>query len=347
MSIRLLVAVAASFAALATPAFGASARVEDGSLVYTAAPGEFNELNIMLQGGRMTIQDGTVGSAATLPVSVEPPCEPPNSGWVGDMLDAYCPADVERILVDVGDGADTVGIGAMTTTPYPTVIELGEGGDRVWGGPAADDIRGGDGDDTITGNAGRDVIGAGAGDDTIAAVDGFPDDIACGDGYDVVDADDVDFVTGCENIRSGSPQAGPATPQPVLAPQPVPVVRPTVAPAAGVAPPRIVDVISEWPTLAELARGGVVARVLCGEGCYVTSQLRLRSPAVRRGYRVLGAGRSERSEAGMVAVRTRLRPAATRRLRSLRRPRLVLRLEVTTGAKTTALSRRIALSASR
>ncbi len=271
MSIRLLVAVAAAFGALASPAFAANVRVEEGALVYTAAAGEYNELNIMLQSGRLTIQDGTSGRASTLPVTAEPPCEAYDNGDSSGMMDATCPADVERMLIDVGEGGDYVGIGGMTSTPYPTVISTGEGGDRVWGGPSADDVRSGDGDDTITGNGGRDVVTAGAGDDTIAVVDGFPDEIACGEGYDLVDADDVDVLDGCENVRIGSPERPPAPPPAAPPATPAPSQPPAVEPSAGVQPPRLIDVISQWPTLGQLAARGVSARVLCNDGCYVTS----------------------------------------------------------------------------
>ncbi|HEX8208125.1 MAG TPA: hypothetical protein VF587_18830 [Solirubrobacteraceae bacterium] len=333
----LLVAVGLATLTLASPASAADVKVVDGDMVYTAAPGEANELTIMLQGGRITIQDGTVGFAATQPVTPAPPCEPQSSGWVGDMIDAYCPADVRRFVIDVGDGTDYVSVGAMTTTPYPTVVTLGDSGDRLWGGPSADEVDAGDGDDTITPNAGRDTIAAGAGDDTIEAVDGFPDDIDCGEGYDLVDADDVDSVEGCENVRTGSPTQLPLppAPEPPAAPEP-----PVVEPAAGVAPPRIVDVITRWPTRARLARLGIVARVLCGADCYMTSELRLRG-------RVIGEGRSVGSAGQIASIRTRLVPGAMRRLRALRRPRLTLRLANTSGGRTTILSRRIWLSVSR
>ncbi len=66
---------------------------------------------------------------------------------------------------------------------------------------------------------------------------------------------------------------------------------------------------------------------------------------MRRGYRVLGDGRAQRSDGGIVALRTRLRPGALRRLRALRRPGLTLRVEVTSGTRSTVLTRRIRLSA--
>ncbi|HEX8085107.1 MAG TPA: hypothetical protein VF529_12520 [Solirubrobacteraceae bacterium] len=342
MLARGLISSLAAFAALAAPAFGATVRIQDGDLVYTAAPGEFNELNITLQGGRFTIQDGTTGFPSTMPVTAEPPCEPYDNEQSSGMTDATCPPDAERVLVDVGDGSDYVGLGAMGTWSYPTVVALGEGADRLWGGAEADEIDGGDGADTLTPNAGRDVVRAGPGDDTIDAVDGFPDEIVCGDGYDLVDADDVDTVDGCENVRSGSPRQPPVAPPPPQPPAP-PVEPPVVEPAAGAAPPRVVDVITQWPTVTRLMRLGILARVLCAGECYVASQLHLRTA---HGTRIVGEGRARRSDAGLAEVRTRLLPGR-RPWRRARRPQLVLRLEVTAGERTTTFSRRIWLSASR
>src|SRR5438552_19037267 len=72
------------------------------TLRYDAKPGEFNELNVMLQGGEFTIQDGTSGTRDTLFVTARPPCRhddtpQPSPG----LMDAYCPPQgVERIAID-------------------------------------------------------------------------------------------------------------------------------------------------------------------------------------------------------------------------------------------------------
>src|SRR3954452_12233222 len=134
--------------------------IDDDTLHYVAAPGEFNELFIALQGGEFTIQDGTVGNRDTLPVTARPPCRhdetpQPSPG----LMDAYCPpAGVERIAVELGDGNDYAGIGGISSTDYPVTADGGEGADRIWSGPQSDDVHGGPGNDTLTGNQGRDVL---------------------------------------------------------------------------------------------------------------------------------------------------------------------------------------------
>src|SRR3954469_18877031 len=101
------------------------------AVVYQAEPGEFNELSIMLQSGRFTIQDGTTGTRDTLYVTAEAPCEhdqtpQPSTG----LTDAYCPAaGVTSISVDAGDGNDSVSVGGIVTTDYPSVVDAGDGAD--------------------------------------------------------------------------------------------------------------------------------------------------------------------------------------------------------------------------
>ena len=72
------------------------------------------------------------------------------------------------------------------------VIDAGTGADRVLGGPGADRLSGGRGPDDVR---------AGAGDDRVAARDGTPDRVDCGPGRDVVAADRLDVVSGCETVR--------------------------------------------------------------------------------------------------------------------------------------------------
>src|SRR4051794_9646739 len=63
------------------------------------------------------------------------------------------------------------------------MIDGGPGADTVRGGPAADDLRGG------------------AGDDRVLSVDSLADQLACGDGADAAEADEVDVVSAdCESV---------------------------------------------------------------------------------------------------------------------------------------------------
>lgn len=282
----------------------------DGDAVhYEAAPGEFNELYIALQGGEFTIQDGTGGTRDTLPVTARPPCRhdatpQPSPG----LMDAYCPPQgVERIAIELGDGNDFGEVGGMASTDYPATVDGGPGADRIWAGPQADDVHGGPGNDTLTGNAGRDVLAGDDGDDAIDAADALPDRVSCGPGYDSVSADVVDAVADdCELIN-----IGPGQPQQVI--------------MNGPAPP-LLDTL--------LAKRSLRAHVTCGAACAVRADLLL--PASSR---LLATGSARRASAGKLTVVTRLHRAAARRLRSLHPSRLRLRATVVHGASTTVLQR--------
>jgi hypothetical protein len=296
-------------AVLAAPASAATVSVveRDGgtALVYSADAGEYNELSLMLQGGRFTVQDGTTGFRDTLPVRAEPPCSRNDDPYGMDMIDAYCPPQGVVLLdLDLGDENDFVSVGAMTATDFPSVIDLGAGSDRAHAGPQRDVVRGGAGDDTVTGGTGRDTLLGGEGDDAIDAADGgVPDAIACGPGYDTVKADLVDHTAeDCELVG-----IGPDQPQQI-------VMR------------------------LEPFAAGVLSRLTCADACDVEAELLLGA------RRVVGAASGHRDDAGRVTLRTRLRPGMARRIRRIERPRLTLRTTVAVaGAPTTIVRKRVRL----
>jgi Ca2+-binding RTX toxin-like protein len=323
--------VIAAIAALgaAVPASAATVGIEDGEsgkvLRYVAEPGEWNELYIMLQSGRFTIQDGTSGTRDTLFVAAEPPCVRDATPLSIPMLiDAYCPPDgVSAIAVDVADGNDYVSVGAMLGTDFPSTIAAGAGADRVSGGPQGDDVRGDADNDTLSGNNGRDLLSGGEGDDLIEAADVFPDRVSCGPGYDQVVADLIDVAAeDCELVAIGAGQ-----------------------------PAVIVMRVQEAPTLIGVSRSGLRSRVNCPAACEVKSELLIASRSAtaalagaRRRSRLVGRGRASRSAPGILGVRTRLLSGAARRLRRLGRPPLTLRTTVTSGGtNVTVLQGRVRL----
>lgn len=79
----------------------------------------------------------------------------------------------------------------------------GKGNDLLQGGKGDDLLSGGPGADTLVGGAGKDVLIGGRGRDIISAVDGTKDTISCGPGRDVVRADRIDKLSGCERVRRG------------------------------------------------------------------------------------------------------------------------------------------------
>jgi hypothetical protein len=104
-----------------------------------------------------------------------------------------------NIVVDAGDGADTVDASALAQTDYFALSVKGGGGDDL--------ITGGAGNDDLNGEAGNDRIIGGPGSDHLAGGDG--DDVLVwnnGDGTDVMDGD-----AGADEVEvNGAPTAGDA-----------------------------------------------------------------------------------------------------------------------------------------
>ncbi len=82
---------------------------------------------------------------------------------------------------------------------------VGTGGnDTITGGPGGNIIEGRSGNDTIDGGGGADIVRAGDDDDKVTSRDGLAELIDCGDGNDLVIADDVDVTDGCETEQRSS-----------------------------------------------------------------------------------------------------------------------------------------------
>ncbi len=131
------------------------------SLLYTAAPGEINDVDVNLQGSDYTIQD-TAGS----PLIPRSPC----TTWNDPMLvgtAAKCPAtNVNSIQVDLGDQTDALSVGGISGVLVPVTIDSGPGPDRVFSGGGSDtiDVFNGAADDSVTCNGGEDTVFADRGD---------------------------------------------------------------------------------------------------------------------------------------------------------------------------------------
>ena len=85
------------------------------------------------------------------------------------------------------------------------LINGNSGNNRLVGTPRADVIRGNAGNDNIRARGGDDELMGGPGRDYIHAVDKVEDDINCGRGRDVAEANPADDIEGgCERvIRTG------------------------------------------------------------------------------------------------------------------------------------------------
>jgi Ca2+-binding RTX toxin-like protein len=188
---RQFVAIAAVMAlvpmlACAGPAAASQVRLDPASgtsitLVFHAARGEINDVDINLQGSSYTVQD--MGGRQIHPVA---PCKK----WQlpgGTGSGAMCPAEnVTALDVDLGDQADQVFLGGISHVLVPAFIR---------------------------GGAGRDSLSGGEGPDTIDAFDGEPDSVDCREGNDTVYADRKDTVKNCETVKR-EPAPGSAPPAP-------------------------------------------------------------------------------------------------------------------------------------
>jgi Ca2+-binding RTX toxin-like protein len=117
-----------------------------------------------------------------------------------------------RLVVLSGDsGGDTIGV---LTLPAAIKAKLNGGGtvddleghkgvDELRGGPSHDTLKSFEGNDLLVGGSSQDKLLAGRGKDRIKVNDGGnqPDVVKCGDGVDVVFADKVDRLKGCEKVR--------------------------------------------------------------------------------------------------------------------------------------------------
>jgi len=185
-------AIALAGAALAPAAQAASVTKTLTDVVYYAEPGEDNDLTITDPGGTIVFEEDSIA------VSTSPPC------LVATGTRVTCSGfDVERIIVDAGDGTNRVVASApyelridgadgtsnaFTGGPIQNLLIGGNGHDVLVGGAGKDEIQGGDGSDDITGMSGADELLGGVGDDRFfsATLDGA-DQIDGGGDSDTVD----------------------------------------------------------------------------------------------------------------------------------------------------------------
>lgn len=171
-------------AALAQPATAAASSVDvsGNTLHVTGTPAAAETLAV----------NPAYDASGSLAVSVGGSDTPltAGAGCVSDEMTGQttcAPTGVTRIVIDAGDGNDTVTIGVK----IPARVNAGSGDDTVNGGEAGDRLAGGDGndtlhgnggDDSISGNGGVDFLDGGAGNDRLYARDKRAETVWCGDG---------------------------------------------------------------------------------------------------------------------------------------------------------------------
>jgi Ca2+-binding RTX toxin-like protein len=189
--LRLLVATTALCAlALPASALAAEVHIEGSTLVYTAAPGETNVIEIS---DSAPSPDDYAFSDSTPSTTVTAPCARNGAAIV-------CPgADLTGARFDLGDGDDRlVAAGGSTSGKVlPLTVNGGDGSDTVIGTSLADVLDGGAGNDSLPGAGGDDVITGGPGDDDVRPQDG--NDTADGGPGD----DFVNGGSGDDKLKSG------------------------------------------------------------------------------------------------------------------------------------------------
>jgi Ca2+-binding RTX toxin-like protein len=215
-----LVLGAAASAAGAGPAYaaiGGEVFVEGSTLVYAAAPGWANSVDINYDedAGLFYVRDDAA------PLQGGTGCDTVVVDGVKTVVCAA--AGVTAISADTGDLPDTLGVrGLMGAT-----VTGGSGDDTLIGGNGPDALHGGGGSDTLNGWSGHDLLVGGAGADTqsggadidtvsyadhLAAISADADGVAGDDGanneHDTIMTDVEKIVGGpADDMLLGGPEA--------------------------------------------------------------------------------------------------------------------------------------------
>lgn len=212
----LLGLITAAPAAAAALSAGALPEGPPGTfLIFMAAPGETNDLqlNLRLTDARLHARDWDAPLTSSAPG-----CEPDRE--LGDAF--LCALDgIAGLFGDLGDGDDTWGApgnyplalvadggaGNDTLLPGegPHTYDGGAGNDGIGGGPVADALTGGPGQDRITAYAGDDRATGGGGDDDLTGMQGN-DRLSGGGGQDEIwgDGQEPGGYAGRDVLRGGA-----------------------------------------------------------------------------------------------------------------------------------------------
>ncbi|HYF27769.1 MAG TPA: calcium-binding protein [Baekduia sp.] len=167
---RAALGAAAALTVLALPA-GASAATTvavTGSTVTITGDGADDAVTLTVAGGNLAVNGSTdLGGGATVAAN-----------------------DSLQLVVDLGDGRDTLNASALAPAEYGSLTaDGGAGDDVVTGGRDVDALRGGAGNDRVTGAPGDDDLEGGDGNDVLVWNNGDNTDTMDGDGgaFDAVE----------------------------------------------------------------------------------------------------------------------------------------------------------------
>jgi Ca2+-binding RTX toxin-like protein len=130
-------------------ALGSTATVSGSVLIYSADPGETNDVTVASNGPLTRVTD----TGATISAG---------SGCVGFSSDTVDCAGSASISVAAGNMDDIV----VVALSMPATLNGGDGDDALTAGPVADTLNGGAGSDLLDGGAGPDTLSGGADVDT-------------------------------------------------------------------------------------------------------------------------------------------------------------------------------------
>jgi hypothetical protein len=148
-------------AALAVPAAAAASsvvRVEDGTLFFSGAPDEPNNITVSHVDGKLRIDENASRMGAV------PPCVLTRTGYRVECPDG----GIVRLRIRT---SPLMGSDVRMLTGLPADIKGGSSDDTLIGGPGDDTIDGGPGLDVIGGGGGADVLRGGSGVDLATYVD--------------------------------------------------------------------------------------------------------------------------------------------------------------------------------
>lgn len=179
------------------------------TMIYTAAPGEANDLSIIrnpLPGGPLQVVDGGASidpQDRCVPAFPGVLCEHPSRiqielGNRADkvVLNAQIGALANSVKADLGSGDDRFEYGALSAFDSPVEVNGRSGKDQLFGSDRKDEFTGGSGRDVVEGRNGNDRLFGGSGDDELKGEKGS-DRIEGGPGKDRLNgADDGDKLVG-------------------------------------------------------------------------------------------------------------------------------------------------------
>lgn len=313
----------------------------DAGADWLSYNGETNGVNVTLDG---QANDGQPGEADNVASDVEQV-----TGTTGN--DTMTGDDGPNTFNGIAGNDTLIGGGGADT------LDGGDGNDNLQGGAGADQLIGNRDDDTIDGGAGQDsIFGDGTncsgfscpiGNDTIAANDGEQDQINCGPGADVVNADTLDVVpvaadlNACETVNRAN-----------LATTPPPGTNPgpgtTTTPPAPTAPKAPVFGSTAKLSVAKLGTIGLAVTQPCVGPCKVSASITITAPAARKYHlrsTTIAITKTALLKAGSAKLKLKLSAGTRNKLKKAHKLKVTVHVTVTNAAgKATRFAKAVTLT---